>query len=456
MVHSIRSLSANIADLLLDVVFLVDRNDVVVDVSAGCERMLGYRPTELIGRRILDFVVAEDRDSTRAEVARVEAGQDRVGFENRYLHKDGHRVDLMWSARWISDLGLRLGVARDISARKRAERRQAATYAISEAAFEAGDLAGLCAEIHGILDRMVGAPGMIVVTDPAPQQGFKVIYRRDHDEHSRLPSRACLARWRTAAATPDVLAPDAVRHVAGGRLTTWLMIELKGPSGTIGALLLRDRARTGYSAADRGLLHFVAAQVGLALERKRLHDDLMRSACYDELTGLPNRRLFFDRIRTAVARARRCHSRLGLLYVDVDDFKQVNDHHGHAIGDALLREVAARLVECARESDTVARLGGDEFVLLLEDLHAPEDADHCANKIRAALAQPVPTHGAPLHIGASIGIALFPDHADQVETLLMHADAGMYATKRIRTCDTDLGLPLPAPLPAPGSFSGRA
>jgi len=454
MVHSIRSLSANIADLLLDVVFLVDRHDVIVDVSAGCERMLGYRPTELIGRSILDFVVPEDRDETRAEVVRVEAGQDRVGFENRYAHKDGRWIDIMWSARWIADLGLRLGVARDISARKRAERRQEATYAISEAAYQAGDLAGLCAEIHGILDRLVGAPGMIVVTDPTPQQGFKVIYRRDHDERSRLPSRGCLARWRTTASTPDTLAPDAVRHVAGGRVTTWLMIELKGPSGTIGALLLRDRARTGYSAADRGLLHFVAAQVGLALERKRLHDDLMRSACHDELTGLPNRRLFFDRIRTAVARARRCHSRLGLLYVDVDDFKQVNDRHGHAVGDALLREVAARLVECARESDTVARLGGDEFVLLLEDLHAPEDAEHCAAKIRAALAQPVPTLCAPLRIGASIGIALFPDHADQVETLLMHADTGMYATKRIRKRDAGTASPVPASIPA--TFSGRA
>jgi len=168
----------------------------------------------------------------------------------------------------------------------------------------------------------------------------------------------------------------------------------------------------------------------------------MRSACFDELTGLPNRRLFFDRIRTAVARARRCQSRLGLLYVDVDDFKQVNDRHGHATGDALLREVAARLVECARQSDTVARLGGDEFVLLLEDLQAPEDADRSADKIRAVLAQPVPTQCAPLTIGVSVGIALFPDHADQVETLLMHADARMYARKRAQKCDANGADPL--------------
>jgi diguanylate cyclase (GGDEF)-like protein/PAS domain S-box-containing protein len=450
MAHSIRSLSANIADLLLDVVVLVDRHGIIVDISAGCERMLGYRPTELIGQPMLDFVLPEDREMTRAESARVEAGQDRVGFENRYLHKDGRWVDLMWSARWIADHGLRLGVARDVSARKRAERRQAATYAISEAAYQAGDLASLCVEIHGILDRMVGAPGMVVVTDPTPQQGFKVIYQRDHAERSRLPSRACLARWRATAASPDTLAPDAVRHVAGGRMNAWLMIELGGPSGTIGALLLRDRAGTGYSPADRGLLHFVAAQVGLALERKRLHDDLMRSACYDELTGLPNRRLFFDRIRTAVARARRAQSRLGLLYVDVDDFKQVNDRHGHAVGDALLREVAARLVECARQSDTVARLGGDEFVLLLEDLQAPEDAQRCADKIHAVLAEPVPTETAPLQIGASIGIALFPDHADQVETLLMQADARMYARKRAHKADTADAAPS-----VPDTLSGR-
>jgi diguanylate cyclase (GGDEF)-like protein/PAS domain S-box-containing protein len=435
MVHSIRSLSANIADLLLDVLFLVDRRGIIVDVSAGCERMLGYRPTELIGQYMLDFVVPEDRDMTLAEGARVLAGQDRIGFENRYLHKDGRAIDIMWSARWIADQGLRLGVARDVSLRKRAERRQAATYAISEAAFQAGDLAGLCEVIHGILDRLVGAPGMVVVTDPTPQQGFKVIYQHDHDEKSRLPSRACLAHWRGTASTPDALAPDAVRHVAGRRLNTWLMIELGGPAGTIGALLLRDRAGTGYSPADRGLLHFVAAQVGLALERKRLHEDLMRSACYDELTGLPNRRLFFDRIRTAVARARRGQSRLGLLYVDVDDFKQVNDRHGHATGDALLREVAARLLECARQTDTVARLGGDEFVLLLEDLQTPDDADRCADKIRAALAQPVPTQSAPLAISVSVGIALFPEHADQVETLLMHADARMYAKKRAQKCE---------------------
>jgi diguanylate cyclase (GGDEF)-like protein len=107
--------------------------------------------------------------------------------------------------------------------------------------------------------------------------------------------------------------------------------------------------------------------------------------------------------------------------------------------------VAARLVECARESDTVARLGGDEFVLLLEDLQAPEDAERCADKIRTVLAQPVPTLEAPLYVGASIGVALFPEHGDHVETLLMHADARMYAKKRSRKRDQGDGAGSAAP-----------
>lgn len=430
---TIRSLSENLADLLLDTIFLVDTLGIIVDVSAGCERMLGYRPAELIGQRVLDHVAPDDHARTRAEGARVLSGMDRSGFENRWRHRDGSWVDLMWSVRWLPEHELRLGVARNVSARRHAERRQAATYAISEAVHQASDLANLCGQIHGILDRLVGAAGMVVVTDATAQEGFKVVYQKDHGARRRLPSRACLARWRALPPGPE--ADGVLRECTDGRAHTWLMAELVGSNGPIGALLLRNEAGVGYTGHDRSLLHFVAGQVGLALERRRLHDDLMRLACYDELTGLPNRRLFFDRIRGACARASRQSTRLALLYVDIDDFKVVNDRHGHAAGDALLRELAARLRACARVSDAVARIGGDEFVLLLEDLRAPEDARRCAEQIGAALAPPVPFGGARLRIDASVGIALFPDDAAQVETLLMHADAAMYARKRAKSPD---------------------
>jgi diguanylate cyclase (GGDEF)-like protein len=121
-----------------------------------------------------------------------------------------------------------------------------------------------------------------------------------------------------------------------------------------------------------------------------------------------------------------------MLYVDVDDFKQVNDRHGHAAGDVLLRDLARRLLGCARHSDTVARLGGDEFVLILEDLSSVEDAERIAGEIESALRAPLCVDGAELHIGASIGIAVYPDDGDRIDSLLKHADMAMYRRKRAR------------------------
>lgn len=420
MSRTITTLSENIADLLLDVVFLVDDEGTLVDVSAGCEQLLGYRPDEMTGRRLLDFVAAEDRGRTLEEAARVAAGSDRIGFENRYLRKDGTLVDIMWSARRIDGQGLRIGVGRDITTRKQAERRQSALYAISEAAHQAPDLASLCAQIHAALDGLVGVAGMAVVTDDTAGPA-RTIYL--HEAFGVRSAPLNLQRWRDTANAQD-----------------WLVLELRGQTGIIGGLLLRSGGAP-YSAQDRELLQFTATQVGMALERKRLHDDLLRHACYDELTGLPNRRLFFDRINSALARARRTGLRLGVLYVDIDDFKTVNDCHGHAAGDELLREAANRLLACARQSDTVARLGGDEFVLILEDLSAAADAERIVRQIGAAFEGVLRFGGAELPIGASIGTALFPENGATIEELLKYADTGMYRQKRGRKSGAEPMVP---------------
>jgi diguanylate cyclase (GGDEF)-like protein/PAS domain S-box-containing protein len=411
---TIGMLSANVADLLLDVVFLVDATGKLVDVSAGCERLLGYRPDEMIGRNLFDFVAEQDRARSLEEAARIQSGEEGIGFENRYRRKDGGLVDIMWSARRIDALGLRIGVARDITARKQAERRQAALYAISEAAHRAPDLASLCAEIHAVLDGLVGVTGMAVVTEDACG-GCRTIYLKSTAGDSSEARH--FEQWR------------------GMPPPGWLALELRGTDGAIGGLLLRSRGDAAYPAQDCELLGFTAGQIGMALERKRLHDDLLRHACHDELTGLPNRYLFFDRIGTALARARRTGARMGLLYVDIDDFKQVNDVHGHAAGDELLRGVAARLANCARDSDTVARIGGDEFVLILEDLNSADDADRIAHQIGAAMAIPMRIDSAELAVGASIGCAVFPDHGQRIEELLKHADIDMYRQKKARKAD---------------------
>ncbi len=165
-------------------------------------------------------------------------------------------------------------------------------------------------------------------------------------------------------------------------------------------------------------------------EKKRLESELRELAFYDALTQLANRRLLLDRLRQEYLRARRNHSSLALLYIDLDKFKPINDLHGHDVGDWLLRAVADRIVSCIRSSDTAARMGGDEFVVLLPDLALAEDARPIGEKIRAALIQPFITpDGTQLEISASIGVAISSGEVNDENDLLGLADEAMYAAK---------------------------
>ena len=156
---------------------------------------------------------------------------------------------------------------------------------------------------------------------------------------------------------------------------------------------------------------------------------LKHLAQHDSLTGLPNRALFDDRLRQAIALARRDQTHVALLFVDLDDFKAVNDTWGHHVGDLLLRDAAKRLEACVRNADTVGRLGGDEFVVLLPFLEEEHDALLVADKICHALRQPFDLDGRNLVISASIGVAVYPEHGGDELTLSQSADAAMYLAK---------------------------
>lgn len=420
----------NFIDLLLDAVFVVDEQGRVAFASAACERILGYTPQALLGESLLDLVLPEDRARTLAEMARVSSGEARIGFENRYRHRDGRTVHLTWSARWVEGERLRIGVARDVTELKRAEALQAAVYAVSEAAQNASGLEALLPELHRIVAALVPVAAMAVATcDPAGGV-LDFVYRQgwpeheDEEEEAEMPAgrEHCLCAMRDGQ--PLLLGGDAPGASCA------LLMPLATRNGPVGLAVLRSPAGAGYEEKERELLAFVAGQVAIAIERARLKAELLQAAMYDELTRLPNRRLLYDRCRQALARCRRQQARLALLYVDVDDFKQVNDSFGHASGDLLLREFAGRLAGAVRASDTVARLAGDEFVVLMEDIGGESDADAVVLKIREALAPAVLVEGGSVHISASIGIALYPEHGDGIEPLLRYADRAMYGAKK--------------------------
>ena len=159
-------------------------------------------------------------------------------------------------------------------------------------------------------------------------------------------------------------------------------------------------------------------------------DELTHTSQRDALTGTPNRALMRDRLEQAIALARRHGTRTAVLFVDLDDFKAINDTLGHDAGDEVLQLTARRLESVVRESDTVSRHGGDEFLVLLAEVLQTADARTIAAKMRAALSEPCLVRTQTLHLTASIGIALYPDDGADAATLIGLADAAMYRAKR--------------------------
>jgi diguanylate cyclase (GGDEF)-like protein len=179
----------------------------------------------------------------------------------------------------------------------------------------------------------------------------------------------------------------------------------------------------------RAIRHALARQQLLVdLEHARSRE--VQRATHDDLTGLPNRILFFDRLGQAIERSRRSVTRFAVVFVDLNGFKDVNDTDGHAAGDEILRQVAARLTSGVRASDTVARLGGDEFTVLYEGIPSREAAQRLAQGIHEKFVQPMLIDGRPHSISISAGLALYPDDGGCPETLLQFADTAMYEEKR--------------------------
>lgn len=224
---------------------------------------------------------------------------------------------------------------------------------------------------------------------------------------------------------------EAIKRL-GHPWKSYFALLLRVQNKPFGSIVFADRsARPGRLAdSDRDLAQLMGVFIAAALERSEHEKRVEQLAFHDALTGLPNRVLFDDRIRQTLATARRYDRGFAVMYLDLDNFKSVNDDLGHPSGDLLLRHVADRLRQTLRESDTVARFGGDEFVVLQPIVSGPTDTSDMARKIISVMQVPFELNGVTRTIHTSIGISLFPNDGTEIEALMDNADKALYRAKR--------------------------
>jgi diguanylate cyclase (GGDEF)-like protein len=243
-----------------------------------------------------------------------------------------------------------------------------------------------------------------------------------------------LSRERFDAMLLDLSLPDAfglptVREVHAASPTIPIVV-LSGVSDQSLALQAVRQGAQDYLVKGQGHPELLARAIRYAIERKRFEEHLTYLAQYDHLTGLVNRALFRDRLVQATARSKRMQQMIGLMLLDLDRFKLVNDTFGHDIGDELLKAVSERLKTCVREVDTVARMGGDEFTIILEGVSSEQNILVVAKRITESISTPFELKGHCISIGISIGITIYPQDDHPVDELLKHADTAMYHAKQ--------------------------
>lgn len=232
-----------------------------------------------------------------------------------------------------------------------------------------------------------------------------------------------------AELSPDPAWTEVVNSEASGRLRRFCLVRIQLESRVIGVVIAFLAGDISLRRSEQTFLESAAKLAALAVERRVLYDQLSFQARHDELTGLENRASLFARLSREIAAASLNGSRLGVVYLDLDNFKSINDTLGHPAGDAVLQETAVRMQAAVRRSDTVARLGGDEFAVLLPGLRQREDAERIAAHLAESLSHPILFDGQELTASASAGISMYPADGEDAEALLQAADARMYRQK---------------------------
>lgn len=303
------------------------------------------------------------------------------------------------------------------------------------------DLGGVMAMVAQSAQELTGASGAVVEL----AEGDEMVYRAatgmaENQLGLRLKRIGSLSGLSVATGSPlvsdDSRLDPRVDRAACERvgLRSMVVVPLRHEGALVGVLKVLSREPRVFDGEHVEILELMSELIAAAMFHATHYqaNELFHLATHDALTGLPNRALFFDRLRHGLANARRAAERLAVLILDMDGLKPINDHFGHRAGDAALRQVAGRIRQSARESDTVARLGGDEFGVLLGKVGDRSGAAAHGGRLAEAIAAPFDFEDRSIPLGASIGVSLFPEDGEDIETLIEKADQSMYQVKRGR------------------------
>lgn len=394
-----------ILDNMQDTYYRTDAQGRLLRVSKSCEKLVGFKEGEGLGLDLATFYF-EPSDRNRF-LAALQAGGGSVShYEERMRHRDGREVWVSTNAQFVFDdsgkpVGVE-GVARDITDLRRAREDLRLAAQVFRAATEAILITDPALSVISVNPAFVDLLGI----EPAqavgkPLMSFALI---DGDRAGERQVQAALqARGHWSGEVWS-------RRRNGIGFPCWLSISA-----------VRDPADV--------VTHWVAMLSDIT-ERKATQARFEFLAHHDPLTLLPNRLLLRDRVEQSISRASRGQAVVAILFIDLDDFKRINDERGHQTGDAVLREIGRRLLACVRSTDTVCRHGGDEFVIALTDLNDATYVPEIAAKVKSEVQTPIRVGDQEARISCSIGVAVYPQDGHDHDTLLAHADASMYDMKR--------------------------
>lgn len=376
-------------------------------VSPSAVRVLGWRHQELVGRMVYEFVHPDDVSGIKANAAALLGGAEQAGATYRHRRPGGGWTWVEARVRPVraadGAVTSLLTTVRDVTDRKRLEAELARAQVLFESAFAAAPIGMALVSVDGRFLKVNRALSTLLGrTEAVLLRGTFHDLAHPDDPFDSTELLAAIADGPDQRLEKRYLRPDGT--------LVWTLLAVA---------LVRD---------GEGRPRFFIIQFEDVTERKNAQREIERLATIDALTGLPNRLLLMDRLRHALEMARRSGWLVGLVFVDLDRFKEVNDAYGHEVGDDLLRQVAGRLDSVTRVGDTTTRLGGDEFVIICEQVTAADEVAQVAGRIRAALARPFAVLGHEVRISGSVGVTV--GDSPSGETLLQEADRSMYAAKR--------------------------